>query len=149
MQSANFRVNVPHVSAEWMDGEVMIINLDTGHYYSITGIGAEVWRMIEEGCSGETIAAEVKARYRGEADQIQTSLATYTSELEQERLIVPHENSDAGAGERETPAVAEGDGTRPEFTAPLLEKYTDMQDLLLIDPIHEVDDEQGWPRMKS
>jgi hypothetical protein len=27
---------------------------------------------------------------------------------------------------------------------PVLNKYTDMQDLLLLDPIHEVD-ERGWP----
>jgi hypothetical protein len=27
----------------------------------------------------------------------------------------------------------------------VLQKYTDMADLLLLDPIHEVD-EQGWPQ---
>ena len=32
----------------------------------------------------------------------------------------------------------------PNFERPKLGKYTDMQDLLLADPIHEVD-EQGWP----
>ncbi|MDH3281709.1 MAG: PqqD family protein [Gammaproteobacteria bacterium] len=132
-----------------MDDEVMIINLDTGNYFSITGIGAEVWRMIEQGCSGETIAAEVQARYRGEPKQIQTSLAAYTAQLEQEHLIVADENSDAGPGQRKTPVVAANGGTQPEFTPPVLEKYTDMQDLLLIDPIHEVDDEQGWPKLKS
>jgi hypothetical protein len=30
---------------------------------------------------------------------------------------------------------------------PLLRKYTDMRDLLLLDPIHDVD-EQGWPVRK-
>jgi hypothetical protein len=29
----------------------------------------------------------------------------------------------------------------------LFEKYTDMESLLLADPIHEVD-EQGWPKLK-
>jgi hypothetical protein len=28
----------------------------------------------------------------------------------------------------------------------MLQKFTDMQDLLLLDPIHEVD-ESGWPRV--
>ena len=31
----------------------------------------------------------------------------------------------------------------------ILEKYTDMQDLLLLDPIHEVDDGSGWPTPKD
>ena len=30
------------------------------------------------------------------------------------------------------------------FVAPQLHKYTDMQELLLLDPIHDVDQE-GWP----
>jgi hypothetical protein len=34
------------------------------------------------------------------------------------------------------------------FTQPVLEVYTDMQDLLLLDPIHEVDEEAGWPSPK-
>ncbi len=35
-------------------------------------------------------------------------------------------------------------GDRPAFEAPVLESYSDMQDLLLLDPIHDVDD-AGWP----
>jgi hypothetical protein len=34
------------------------------------------------------------------------------------------------------------------FVAPVLHKHTDMQDLLLLDPIHEVD-ETGWPSVKK
>jgi hypothetical protein len=30
------------------------------------------------------------------------------------------------------------------FTDPVIEIYTDLQDLLLLDPIHDVDD-RGWP----
>jgi hypothetical protein len=30
------------------------------------------------------------------------------------------------------------------WAEPVLDKYTDMQELLLLDPIHEVDD-AGWP----
>ena len=32
------------------------------------------------------------------------------------------------------------------FYEPLLECYTDMQDLLLFDPIHDVDTQVGWPK---
>ena len=36
---------------------------------------------------------------------------------------------------------------RPVFKPPLLKRYTDMQELLILDPIHEVDD-TGWPAIK-
>lgn len=31
------------------------------------------------------------------------------------------------------------------FEEPIFHKYTDMEDLLLLDPIHDVD-ETGWPK---
>ena len=34
--------------------------------------------------------------------------------------------------------------SQDDFTNPVLEKFTDMAELLLLDPIHEVDD-SGWP----
>ena len=37
--------------------------------------------------------------------------------------------------------------SKPDFQEPALQKYTDMEDLLLLDPIHEVDD-TGWPNPK-
>ncbi len=38
-------------------------------------------------------------------------------------------------------------GESPLPPSDLFEKYTDMESLLLADPIHEVD-EQGWPKLK-
>ena len=45
-------------------------------------------------------------------------------------------------GEAAAPAGA------PAFVVPTLEKYTDMEALLLADPIHEVDEAAGWPKPK-
>jgi hypothetical protein len=36
-------------------------------------------------------------------------------------------------------------GVRPTFESPTLAKFTDMEDLLLLDPVHEVSPDQGWP----
>ena len=33
---------------------------------------------------------------------------------------------------------------RVPYVPPVLEKFTDMQDLILLDPVHEVS-ERGWP----
>ncbi len=37
---------------------------------------------------------------------------------------------------------------KKSFCLPIIEKYTDLEELLLLDPIHEVD-ESGWPKQKS
>jgi hypothetical protein len=43
--------------------------------------------------------------------------------------------------------LSQMDGKQQEFSRPILTKYTDMKELLLLDPIHEVD-ETGWPNPK-
>jgi len=39
---------------------------------------------------------------------------------------------------------ARQDAARPAFEPPVLTTFSDMQELLWLDPIHEVDD-AGWP----
>jgi len=41
--------------------------------------------------------------------------------------------------------VPDQGGERSAFAPPVLERYTDMQDYFLLDPIHEVSPE-GWPK---
>jgi hypothetical protein len=40
------------------------------------------------------------------------------------------------------------EGARPAWNAPVFEEYTDMWELIKLDPIHEVD-EVGWPVRKT
>jgi hypothetical protein len=61
-------------------------------------------------------------------------------QLQQENLIVPVD------GETAVDLQPSNNGhDKPSFTPPLLHKYSDMQELLLLDPIHDVD-EAGWPK---
>ena len=39
-------------------------------------------------------------------------------------------------------------GTRQPYSPPVLNSYTDMEELLLLDPIHDVD-QAGWPMPKA
>jgi len=53
--------------------------------------------------------------------------------------------ADSAANGDRPPRAAAPTADRPPFVKPILQKYTDMADLLLLDPIHEVDAGQGWP----
>jgi hypothetical protein len=63
--------------------------------------------------------------------------------LQREELVAATENS---ASASVSPPDAASNGSKT-FEPPLLEKYTDMQDLVLLDPVHEVDS-TGWPAPK-
>ena len=56
----------------------------------------------------------------------------------------PVRNSDIATPSAPTLLVTE----KLAYEHPVLQKYTDMEDLLLLDPIHDVD-EAGWPARKQ
>lgn len=144
-----FRINSPKVIHETIDGETVIVNLDSGNYYSLDAVGADIWASVGKGVSVGHIIEEISGRYRAEREEIHRTVRLFVNELLQEALISPLEPGAAGStAAHETPVTnAPADGLRP-FTAPTLQMYNDMQDLLLLDPIHEVD-ETGWPNAKT
>ena len=143
--SARFRVTGPKIVHEVFDDEVVIINLDTGTYYSVEGVAAEIWTRID-GATVKEIVDDLTSRYQTDEQEVAPSVIRFLDELQGEGLIVP--------GERPRIRAAEGPGTtaqaRPgngQFHAPVLRKFDDMQELLLLDPIHDFDD-AGWPIAK-
>jgi hypothetical protein len=135
-----FRVNTPTVTAESFEGEVVIINLRSGFYYSSVGTGAELWDALHAGATREAIVECAARDYVGAADSIRKSVDHFISQLLEEGLIVPG----AGGGDAVDGQLKFGSEGANEFVEPELQKYEDMEQLLLLDPIHEVD-EAGWP----
>lgn len=140
-----FEKNEPAVVSETIDGEVVIINLDLGNYYSLQQTGAMVWELIEQSHGVEEMAAAISRSYEGEPEAIRKDLDAFLKELLDEQLI--RENPGLPGGAPAPQGSAGADTARPAFQKPVLGKHTDMQDLLLLDPIHEVDD-TGWPQIR-
>jgi hypothetical protein len=144
----HFRINRPIVVDEVFDDEVVIIHFDTGNYYSLDSVGTEIWGLIESGASVGEIVASLANRYDGSEEVIEEATAQFVAELQEEDLLAPGKPMDlATVGEPEEGLEAKRAATGRSFRAPIVSRYTDMQDLLLLDPIHEVD-EEGWPSVK-
>ena len=144
--SGCFRVNSPKVVHEVFETEVVIINLGTGTYYSVDGVAADIWTRIDGAMPGEIVEG-LTARYETSAGDIETAVTRFLDELQREGLIVP-DQADTDEKERPGRTAAGPERPLPRFETPVLHKYSDMQDLLLLDPIHDVDD-TGWPMLKS
>ena len=138
-----FRVKTPDVTHEVIDDEAVIINLETGHYYSLQRVGAEVWTLLAATASIGAIVEHLTHRYACERPEAQSAVSSLVAELQDERLIVPVQTGDP----EPVPQTSAGSGSRRAFEVPRLQKFTDMQELLLLDPIHDVD-ERGWPHAK-
>ena len=147
--ASRFRVNAPNVTHETIDGEAVIINLDSGVYYSLDGVGANIWNLLDAGRPVEGIEEWLAAAYEeDEPDGIPTAVDELVTELSAEHLIVPMSEEHQAVGADVEPGPPNDDGKRAAFVKPLLQRYSDMQELLLLDPIHEVD-ETGWPNLDA
>jgi len=141
-------INLPHVVHETIDGETILIHLGTGSYYSLDGVGAEVWQLVVEGVSSCERVARITARYDAEPALVERTVGTLVDELVQEGLLTPAQpelapDTHPGEGEREAGREAAG-----PFVEPVLHKYTDMQEFMLVDPLHDVEADVGWPHVK-
>jgi outer membrane protein assembly factor BamB len=138
-----FRINTPHVVAETLDGEATIVDLDSGTYYALNESGSLIWDGLIAGSPPSEVAATLAGAYELEADDATRSVEDLVKKLAEANLIV--DASEAGQNGA-TPAASapSSNGSRRQYAEPELSAYTDMQELLLLDPIHEVD-ESGWP----
>jgi Coenzyme PQQ synthesis protein D (PqqD) len=140
-----FRLAGPHVVAEEIEGEVIAVNLDTGAYFSFRDSASFICQRLLAGEGRPArIVDELCARFAGTREEVVGAVLAFLQRIEAEGLIAPIEapRPDPGGPDR-TPDGAE----RAPFNPPVYEKYTDMEEFLLVDPIHEVD-VSDWPAVE-
>lgn len=131
------RVKTENVVHEEVDGEVIAIDLAGGSYYSLSGGAPAIWSLLSAGADEDEVCAAIASAYDVEAESVRESVATLLAELTRHGLVAP---IDERAGD--APALPAVGGA---FPAPVFERYDDMKDYFLLDPIHEVDP-SGWPK---
>jgi hypothetical protein len=138
MTNRVFCVDNANVSWERVSGEVIAIQLNTGKYYSFSNVAADIWSLANNGVSIESVLCALKKIYNP-SDVVETEVRDFISRCFAERLLVECES------ENELQDLP-NDTNRSVVTSPKLSEYSDLQDLILVDPIHDVDD-SGWPNL--
>jgi hypothetical protein len=133
-----YRIDPRKVAHETIDGEVIMIHLLIGTYYSLDGAGADIWAHLASGRGRAETLARLERRYDADPTLLAETVDDLVQRLAEEELLEP------AADGAPAPPISEPAAERLPFTGPRLEKYTDMQDFLLVDPIHETD-LTGWP----
>lgn len=138
-----FASPLPNIVFEESDGEVVVVDLVSGVYYFLTGPGAYVWLALQSGMTIQACTEAITTAHPAALD-VDAGLLDFTTELvalDLLRLAEP-------AIDR---SVAVPDISRyvpGTYTAPRLESFADLQDILLLDPVHDVDP-AGWPHEKA
>ena len=133
----SYIANKPLIAAESFDDEIVIVHLENGNYYSLAGSGTLIWSLLELGTTVDSLVSWMTAATNADRETIARAVKSIVEELAAADLI-KQAMSVAADPPLELP-------TAPlKFVAPILSAYTDMQDMLALDPVHDVS-ESGWP----
>jgi Coenzyme PQQ synthesis protein D (PqqD) len=138
-----FRVAAPEVIHQTIDGEVILVHLTRGTYHSIRGSGALLFDPLVRGASMTDLAGTLSERTDGDVSRIEVAVVRFVRDLWRDGLIVAA--MDEAGGDEAVAAPAAPSAKQP-FEEPQVETFTDLQDLLLTDPIHDVEP-PGWPNV--
>ena len=155
MTNPTFLVNPNGIANERFGNEMILINLLKGNYYSFREHTAIfIWDLLAKKTDAARIVAALIRHYEVEEQQAAATLNVFLEQLLGEELILSiseEATAPTETADQLTTAHSSDPGeplTRQAFTPPLLEVYDDMQELIMLDPVHDVDAVKGWPNKK-
>ncbi|RLD21649.1 MAG: hypothetical protein DRI69_03500 [Bacteroidetes bacterium] len=129
--------NKPDIVSEKFEDEYILVSLVNGNYYSLRGTAAGLWTHIEGNCNAQALMNAYVKHFDLTSEQAK-ALEDFLHELIDQNLV----KTDTAKNPEVAAIEVQAGG---EFEIPVVEAYSDMQDLLLLDPIHDVDEKTGWP----
>ena len=132
-----FYLNPLGLSFEDFGGEMVAVNFDTGKYYGLSGSALVIWKLLIRPRSVDEIVQELNQRYLPGDHDVRQMVEGFVKILDDENLLLEIDGADMVAdmsSEEMTP-----------FVSPNLEVHSDLQELIMLDPVHDADPDHGWP----
>lgn len=131
-----YKLNEEKMFYDMAEGQAIVINFTTGMYYGTSSLGSAVLDSLLAGAVMEDILKAIQALPGCPAD-MEAQLNTFISQLLEKEIIVPADSTGAACA---IDASSLADGFKLT-----VDEFAEVQDLILADPVHDVDVEQGWP----
>jgi hypothetical protein len=140
--SKYYTLNSGKIVFEKFEDETVLVNLERGNYYGVMHVGRSILQLLEYGATESQIITAIAEKYQQNASTIEEEIRTFFQLMANEEIIIETEQTNG------FPKNIELVDKKLEYISPTLEVFTDMQDLILLDPIHDVGS-QGWPNPKD
>ena len=122
-------LNSADVAAKDIDGEILVMNVANGMYYSLDGVGAVAWRLLAYGHSLQQAAEALASMYGVDSAVALDDVTDLAIHLVDEGLVSV--SNDPVSVDAPVPMDSATEGP---YSAPKLNSYSDMADLLALDP---------------
>lgn len=131
-----YRLNEEKMFYDMAEGQAIVINFTTGMYYGTSSLGSSVLDALLAGAAAETVCKAIQA-LPGCPEDMEAQLNTFIDQLLEKEIIVPADGTGAACA-IDASSLADGFNLT-------VDEFAEVQDLILADPVHDVDVEQGWP----
>jgi hypothetical protein len=139
MSTANaYRFNRDSFAFECFDEEVVVLDLVEGIYYAFGGAAVVAWPYIIARHPEPVIASTLAKSYGVKLDELTRDLTEFVERLVSEKILLTAPEDISELDRSQLNAVGEYQGF-------IFERHAEMEDLLTLDPIHDVDPKKGWP----
>ncbi len=132
-----YGISSSDIVAESFDGDIVVLDLASGKYFGFSDSGCAAW---------EALAAGVAVRELRSATSTLGGAAfdSFLSQLLEHELLTPRDDEAGGELTHEL-----RDRIINAKEAPEIFMFDDLADLFKADPIHDVEEQTGWPIKKS
>lgn len=136
-----YKLNEEKMFFDVAENQAIVINFTSGIYYGTNHLGSAVLERLLNGVAPEAVLKALKT-LPDCPDAMEAELTAFIEKLKAEEILI--EGPTAEGGEEAIPQEALADGFEL-----IVEAFSEVQDLILADPVHDVDVEQGWPVLKE
>ena len=70
-----------------LDGEAVLLNLESGKYYGLDPVGSRIWQFVQQTPLLRSVWQSMQGEFDAPADTLHTDLLTFIDELSGEGLI--------------------------------------------------------------
>ena len=128
LRNVNYKaISAPEIVWDVANGEVVLINLKSGEYFSMNKCASDIW---VEGLTHANVCS-----LESESEQM---MERFIAQLIQFGLL-----SIESSNQHKIKSILRITG-KPEII-----RYTDLSEMLRLDPIHDVNEQIGWPNQKN
>jgi hypothetical protein len=96
IEAVRWVVNDSVVSAE-LDDEAVLLDVESGIYFGLVGIGTQIWQLLEQGVSEVEMTRLLLEEYEVEEPRLRADVANFLAGLERQGLIRVEGDTDASS----------------------------------------------------
>ena len=141
-----YRIEASRFYYDYADGLAIIIDSATGTYYGMNVLGSAVFDQLVKGSAPVAILEQllllVDCGMPGRSSDVEEAFTDFFSKVRDFGFLLAEEKQGKPAEPFEEKAIADG------FFLELKE-FAEIQEILLADPIHDVQSDFGWPFLKN